>query len=771
MNKKGQKLKNVKVVLSAIFFLSISIIHPLFHTTLADGNDLPAIPVEKLVWDGTSWADTTVAYEGETVVFSVSIYNPFDEYIIHFSGIIYDILPCNLEYVPLSSDISTEGPIELCEQIDWDNNTVYWHKVTPIQPHEYRNFTYSAIAVCCGDDYEQNELIVHPNKLINVCNTSDVIENDGSLTVSDSASVKVICEPDPDISIEKKVYKDGCWMDSASFFIGDTVQFKIRVTNTGAVNLTSVQIVDTLPSFLTYNDDANITPSSASDHQITWMISQLDINETIELVFSAQAIAVGDGDNFVIVTSCQGVSDSDTAYVIVEGMIVSKKVWDVTSSLWVDEIVASVGDTIRFRITVSYFGSGTYALYNIRIRDELPNCLQYAYNANPVQTAVSSDGKTIWWNLSSNIPPGGHVSVEFDALVTGVSGCGTCINLANVTANECSGHVLYGEDTATVTAKCPLIADAHGPYYGKVCHKIHIEASATGGTPPYVFTWDLTNNGLFNDHSGKSFSKSWLKEGIYPIHVKVTDSQSQSAIDSTVVIISGPDNQAPGVPSKPQGSTTGMIGISYTYSTSSTDPDDDLIRYGWDWNGDGTVDEWTGFYPSGSVISLSHVWTIAGSYSVRVKAEDEHGLQSDFSLPLSVVISENQPPTKPLLSGPTNGRINTAYTYSAVGTDPDGDNLFYWFDWGDGTNSGWIGPYSSGQTASVSHSWTVRGSYPVRVRTKDVFDAESVWSDPLQVSMPKTHNHVSQTLSMIVQFILQYFPFLSPYLSFLSHHY
>ena len=30
-------------------------------------------------------------------------------------------------------------------------------------------------------------------------------------------------------------------------------------------------------------------------------------------------------------------------------------------------------------------------------------------------------------------------------------------------------------------------------------------------------------------------------------------------------------------------------------------------------------------------------------------------------------------------------------------TNPDGDNIFYLFDWGDDTNSGWIGPYKSGE--------------------------------------------------------------------------
>ena len=153
---------------------------------------------------------------------------------------------------------------------------------------------------------------------------------------------------------------------------------------------------------------------------------------------------------------------------------------------WMDEIDASVEDLIRFRITVYYIGNGSFTLYNIKIRDELPECLEYRDNADPSETGISEDMKTIWWNLTSSVPAGGHVSVEFNALITS-SGCGPCVNLANVSANECSGHYFMKEDTATVNAECPLIADAGGPYCGDINEQIFIQGDATGGSPPYTY--------------------------------------------------------------------------------------------------------------------------------------------------------------------------------------------------------------------------------------------------------------------------------------------
>jgi hypothetical protein len=59
------------------------------------------------------------------------------------------------------------------------------------------------------------------------------------------------------------------------------------------------------------------------------------------------------------------------------------------------------------------------------------------------------------------------------------------------------------------------------------------------------------------------------------------------------------------------------------------------------------------------------------------------------------------------------------------------------FDWDDGTRMEWIGPFNSGQTITVSHSWRDRGSYAIKVKAKDIYGGESFWSDPLAISMPK----------------------------------
>jgi len=208
-------------------------------------------------------------------------------------------------------------------------------------------------------------------------------------------------------------------------------------------------------------------------------------------------------------------------------------------------------------------------------------------------------------------------------------------------------------------------------------------------------------------------------------------------------------NSPPDTPVISFGPTEGSTGVFYNYSVVTTDVDDDMIRYGWDWNADTLVDEWTDYYSSGSTVTSSHTWNTAGTYQVKVKAMDEYGAESGFSGGKTVLITENNPPSKPGISGPSSGKVGTSYTYAATSTDVEEDNVYYWFDWGDDTDTGWVGSFSSGATASQSHIWNAQGTFSVKVKARDTYGVESVWSESITVAMPKSKNSwIAQLLSV-----------------------
>jgi hypothetical protein len=102
----------------------------------------------------------------------------------------------------------------------------------------------------------------------------------------------------------------------------------------------------------------------------------------------------------------------------------------------------------------------------------------------------------------------------------------------------------------------------------------------------------------------------------------------------------GGANHPPSQPQRPLGPVEGNVGTEYIFSTMATDNIDyNDIQYGWDWNGDNDVDEWTAFYPNGQAVDTPHTWNTPGSYAIKVIARDRNNGLSDWSEPLSVLIS------------------------------------------------------------------------------------------------------------------------------------
>jgi hypothetical protein len=80
----------------------------------------------------------------------------------------------------------------------------------------------------------------------------------------------------------------------------------------------------------------------------------------------------------------------------------------------------------------------------------------------------------------------------------------------------------------------------------------------------------------------------------------------------------------------------------------------------------------------------------------------------------------NQRPAIPTVTGPSEGSINEPHTFKATASDSDGDQIKYVFIWGNGRSSE-TDFMSSGETGTVSYTWTQQGNYEVEVFTYDRF--------------------------------------------------
>jgi hypothetical protein len=114
---------------------------------------------------------------------------------------------------------------------------------------------------------------------------------------------------------------------------------------------------------------------------------------------------------------------------------------------------------------------------------------------------------------------------------------------------------------------------------------------------------------------------------------------------------------------------------------------------------------------------------------------------------------QNNPPGAPTIEGKsTKLKPKTVYDYTFNAVDPDSDDLYYYVDWGDGNNSGWVGKSASGVDLILNHSWAVGGKYTIKAKVKDIWSAESDWAE-LEVTVPRP-----RTINNLLHQLLERFP-------------
>jgi len=166
------------------------------------------------------------------------------------------------------------------------------------------------------------------------------------------------------------------------------------------------------------------------------------------------------------------------------------------------------------------------------------------------------------------------------------------------------------------------------------------------------------------------------------------------------------------------GPTTGTTGEELMFwAEDFTDPDGDIwFDYKFNW-GDGTMTGWGTNQPT-------HAYSSPGNYGIKAKARDEHGIEGDWSPPHNVLITSsgaNQPPICTGVTGPTSGAPGDSLTFTATGSDPDGDTIQYQFDYGDGTISSWQ------SSSSTTYSFSSENDYYISAQTKDSGGLISGW--------------------------------------------
>ena len=125
------------------------------------------------------------------------------------------------------------------------------------------------------------------------------------------------------------------------------------------------------------------------------------------------------------------------------------------------------------------------------------------------------------WNFGDGSP---HSSQQSPTHVYTTTGTKTVV--LTVT-DACSST---DTDTVQITVNSPLSCSANGPYSGYVNQAIQFTGTASGGIPPYTWSWTFGDGGTSPQQNP---SHTYTSTGTFPVTLTVTDSQSNVCNDGT----------------------------------------------------------------------------------------------------------------------------------------------------------------------------------------------------------------------------------------------
>ena len=146
---------------------------------------------------------------------------------------------------------------------------------------------------------------------------------------------------------------------------------------------------------------------------------------------------------------------------------------------------------------------------------------------------------------------------------------------------------------------------------------------------------------------------------------------------------------------------------------------------------------------------------------------DENGMRwcyyqtNLFGDPQLMIKNPNEPPRKPTIIGPTKVKVGETHNYTISTTDPDGDDILYFIDNGDGTGE-WTGPYPSGQDIQISKTFKYKGTVTIRAKAKDIKGAESEFTE-LKIQVPRGKYVINHNLYQLLSLLNRLRTVFSPY--------
>ncbi|MFH1013486.1 MAG: PKD domain-containing protein, partial [Thermoplasmatota archaeon] len=445
----------------------------------------------KHIWNDMTqnWVDIYANDIGKIVRFNISIEYQ-GSFIVQYITVT-DFLPIGLEYY---GNATVDGALKE-PMVDSMNHTLNWN-LSDLQSNKVVHIEFDV-------NITENTTFTNSVRVPGVESIGKHFNISTSARVTGMGPKQIFC-------IKQVKSGNDSWLDEVNAFVGTVTSFKISLINNGNNSYYNLNILDSLPSSLSYVENSSIIffnnqtffaepLRDSANNMLLWINinsviqDYLDSGENISIIFNASVEDVGLLINTVNVTSticneCDPLEISDTALV------------NATMPIPVLHVNAGGPYIQRPMIPVVLTANATGG--------EPP----YAYFWDLNNDSIFDDGNT------------SSVTITWDAI-------GIYAVTVKVIDNKNDSALNMTYVNISIP---PLMVDAFGPYTAFVGDVVSFHAEASGGVLNYSWYWDF-NDG--NSSIMQNPSHIYLTAGIYSAIVIVTDQENHSKNDTAFVTI------------------------------------------------------------------------------------------------------------------------------------------------------------------------------------------------------------------------------------------
>lgn len=247
-----------------------------------------------------------------------------------------------------------------------------------------------------------------------------------------------------------------------------------------------------------------------------------------------------------------------------------------------------------------------------------------------------------------------------------------------------------------------------------------------------TYAWDFDDGDISTEQNP---THTFQEPGYYKVIFTVVDSGGAEAEDDVYINVIFAENFPPTATASVNESQV-YVGQELAFIGLGTDPDGTIDLYEWDFDDDGTYD-----WGSVSTGNTTYTYDTAGFYDAIFRVTDNNQATDTDTVTITVDSPENRFPVAIIDEPEDGGSFTVGEPVEFDGSssyDPEGENLTYVWNFGDGT---------SGHGETTTHSYDKAGGYKIKLTVNDGdLDAEATVSITIHELPPQNNPPVAEII-------------------------